>query len=81
MTVNHFGSIKHLIARFVYSFLPSKGNAETNNFLTLLNPDELRLFEAQNKFDKKHSFRNVKKLHALLAVSYTHLTLPTIDPV
>ena len=66
MTVNHFGSIKHLIARFVCSFLPSKGNAETNKFLTLLNPDELRLFEAQNKFDKKHSFRNVKKLHALL---------------
>ena len=66
MTVNHFGSIKHLIARFVCSFLPSKGNAETNKFLTLLNPDELQLFEAQNKFDKKHSFRNVKKLHALL---------------
>ena len=56
MTVNHFGSIKHLIARFVCSFLPSKGNAETNKFLTLLNPGELRLFEAQNKFDKTAQF-------------------------
>ena len=44
----------------------SKENKETNTFLTLLNPDELKLFEAQKAFDKRHSFRNVKKLHALL---------------
>ena len=66
MSGNHFGSSKHLIARFAISLLPSKENKETNKFLTLLNPDELRLFEAQNEFDKRHSFRNVKKLHALI---------------
>ena len=66
MKANHFGSLKHLIARFAFSLLPSKQNRETNIFLTLLNPDELKLFEAQNAFDKRHSFRNVKKLHVLL---------------
>ncbi len=66
MNGNHFGSLKHLIERFAFSLLPSKENKETNTFLTLLNPDELKLFEAQKAFDKRHSFRNVKKLHALL---------------
>ncbi len=65
MKGNHFGSLKHLIERFAFSLLPSKENKETSTFLTLLNPDELKLFEAQSAFDKRHSFRNVKKLHAL----------------
>lgn len=67
MIRKHFGSLKHLVARFVFSFFPHRQTAETLQFLTLLNSDELHLFNAQQRFDKRHSFRNVKKLHALLA--------------
>lgn len=66
MTEKHFGSLKHLIARFAFSFFSSKPTTETLEFLNLLNSDELNLFNAQRKLDKRHSFRNVKKLHILL---------------
>ncbi|MAU39304.1 MAG: hypothetical protein CL501_00385 [Actinobacteria bacterium] len=66
MTESHFGSLKHLIARFACSLFPSKGTSETDKFLALLNPGEMSLFDAQRQFDKRHSFRSVKKLHTLL---------------
>lgn len=65
MTSSHFGSVKHLIKRLIFSFLPARKNRQTLEFTTLLNQKELTLFHAQSRIDKKHSYRNVQKLLTL----------------
>ncbi|MBT95958.1 MAG: hypothetical protein CL431_08325 [Acidimicrobiaceae bacterium] len=65
MTSSHFGSVKHLIKRFIFSFLPARKDRQALEFTTLLNPKELILFNAQSRVDKKHSYRNVQKLFTL----------------
>lgn len=61
--MGHFGSINHLIKRFVHSLTKLNKDDEAESILfSVLSEKERQLFEQQSTTDQKHGFRSSRRL-------------------
>ena len=63
--MGHFGGLKHLGARFLFSVVKSKDEEVTKSeLLKIMTKDERDLFFQQKKVDQTHSLRSAKSIYA-----------------